>query len=184
MMISFSVLFCVFRSRRHILCSLTADILRSRSGTDKVCLADLFHFQPYRNCHVPQVHPDQGVTDIHSCMGTDVLYRHRIFHMLPDRCGKRTPGMSPWPHIHRFIPILFRRFALDDQRTVQVLAALCCQPDSSDLSFATASSSLIACSACILISVIPFPSLSLPDTAVLLCDIRESSCILTLSHVN
>ena len=85
--------------------------------------------QTYRNGNIPQMHTDQGAADVHTGVGPDMLHSHRGLEIVPGSCGEGTSGLGLGVDVYRLIAVLAGTGCLDDQRTVQMLAALGGQED-------------------------------------------------------
>ena len=99
----------------HIPGSFSADILWPCSGTDKRSFPYSFYRQTYGNRNFFQMHPDQRISDIHSCISPDMLNRYRVLHLVPYGSRKRTSCMCPWPDIDYFIESV-----MDDDRAEDI----------------------------------------------------------------
>ena len=75
------------------------------------------------------MHPDQGTANVDTGVGADLLHSNGVFALLPAGGGPAAARMGPG-HDTYFLPtVLFGGFPLNDNGPVQVLAALCRQPD-------------------------------------------------------
>ena len=83
--------------------------------------------KPYRNRHILKVHSDEGVADVHSCMGLYVFHGGRIAECFPG-CGRKgSASFWLWNNVDDFETKAFRGFGFNYNGSVEVLAALACK---------------------------------------------------------
>ena len=70
------------------------------------------------------MHPNQGAADIQAADRPDMLHRDRVIKPLPCRCGKGAARLGLRQDIDRLIAVFFGRLPFDNQRAVEMLAAL------------------------------------------------------------
>ena len=125
----FSGFISIIFAKSAILCAFSANQFRSGPCAEQDCLADAVHGQTDRNRNVPQIHSDQRTADVHSRVRPQMLHRHGVGRTLP-RCGcKRAARLGLRDHPDRVQTVLLRARPLDNQRAVEMLAALRRKPD-------------------------------------------------------
>ncbi len=102
--------------------TLAADELWTGTCCNEECFADVVLFQAYRDGDFLKVHPDEGSSDVDTCVGLDMLDGDRgLEACVAGRCkGATSLGLR-----HDVDDVDVRdRFLLDDDGAVQVFAAL------------------------------------------------------------
>ena len=75
------------------------------------------------------MHSDEGASDVDACVGADLLHRDGVFELLPAGGGPAAARMGT-RYDADFLPAVFLSgFPLNDDGPVEVLTALCGQPD-------------------------------------------------------
>ena len=75
------------------------------------------------------MHSDEGASDVDACVGADLLHRDGVFELLPTGGGPAAARMGT-RHDADFLPAVFLSgFPFNNDRPVEVLTALCGQPD-------------------------------------------------------
>ena len=75
------------------------------------------------------MHSDEGASDVDACVGADLLHRDGVFELLPAGGGPAAARMRT-RHDADFLPAVFLSgFPLNNDGPVEVLTALCGQPD-------------------------------------------------------
>ena len=101
-----------------------SDIFGPGPGTEQDSLTNVVQTQTDRDGHVPQMHSNEGAANIHAGMSANVLHGHRVLKAVPGGGGKGAAGLGLGMDADRIIAILPGTGTLQNQRTVQMFAAL------------------------------------------------------------
>ena len=88
------------------------------------------HTQPDRNRHRLDVHSNKGIADIQTGVGLEVFHSHGSLHIFIGAGGKAAAGFWLGHYIDNVQPQFPGQVRFDDQRPVEMLTALRCQPQS------------------------------------------------------
>jgi hypothetical protein len=66
------------------------------------CIAEHFFLESYGHCNVLEVHTDQSLTDVKTCVSLDKLNGNGIFKIFVNRCGKAAARIGLWNNVYNF----------------------------------------------------------------------------------
>ena len=100
---------------------LAADVFRSCPRADNVRISDRFLRYPDRNGYCLQLHADQHITDINTCMRLHMLYGDSVLQSIVCRHRKRSAAMQPRYRADRLVTVFFCRRTLQNNLTLQLI---------------------------------------------------------------
>ena len=110
-----------------IVCPYSAYELRPSICCRYKCIAYLLTRQSKRNGNIFKMHSDKRASDIQAGMSLDMLDHDRITHSVIHSCCKRASGLGHGSYTNLFKHIFLGSGTLNDKRSVEMLAALCCK---------------------------------------------------------
>lgn len=104
--------------------SASADELRTGAGAGDGCVTDLGKTNSDRNSNCLKVHSDESKTDVYTCVSRNAFNCRRGIELSPDLCRPGATRVGMWHNADLGKVILLKALVLDDQRAVEMLAAL------------------------------------------------------------